>query len=116
MDGKRDLEYLPPLSLTEVGNSSQIYGPSSHNSLGLPKRGPYHPQANGMVEHLHRQLKAALKCHASSASWMMLLGVQTALKEDLNCTTAELMYGTTLRQPGEFFDPTTATSTPMPRS
>ena len=26
-----------------------------------------------------------------------------ALKEDLHCTTAELVYGTTLRLPGEFF-------------
>ena len=81
----------------------------------------YHPQANGMVERLHRQLKAALKCHASSASWMdalplVLLGVRTALKEDFNCTTAELVYGTTLRLPGEFFDPTTAPSTPDPAS
>jgi len=26
----------------------------------------YHPQANGMVERFHRQLKAAIKCHESS--------------------------------------------------
>ena len=32
--------------------------------------------------------------------------IRTALKEDLHCTSAELVYGTTLRLPGEFFTPT----------
>ena len=61
----------------------------------------YHPAANGMVERLHRQLKAALKCHALP---LVLLGIRTALKEDLKCTAAEMVYGTTLRLPGEFFN------------
>ena len=26
----------------------------------------YHPESNGMVERLHRQLKAAIKCHDTS--------------------------------------------------
>ena len=72
----------------------------------------YQSQANGMVERFHRQLKAALKCYSNSTNWMdtlslVLLGVRTALKEDLHCTTAELVYGTTLRLPGEFLDATT---------
>ncbi|GFU99519.1 hypothetical protein TNCV_784201 [Trichonephila clavipes] len=25
----------------------------------------YHPQANGMIEELHRPLKSAIKCHAT---------------------------------------------------
>ena len=36
----------------------------------------------------------------------MLLGIRTALKEDIQCTAAELVYGTSLRLPGEFFDST----------
>ena len=37
------------------------------------------------------------------------LGLRTALKQDLGCSTAELVYGTssTLRIPGEFFAPGT---------
>jgi transposase InsO family protein len=71
----------------------------------------YHPIANGMVERLHRQLKAALKTYPSPERWteslpMVLLGIRTALKEDLHCTAAELVYGTTLRLPGEFFTTT----------
>ena len=34
---------------------------------------------------------------------MVLLGICTAVKEDLHCTAAELVYGTTLRLPAEFF-------------
>ena len=68
----------------------------------------YHPIANGMVERLNRQLKASLKAHSDPINWsdtlpLVLLGIRTALKEDLHCTAAELVYGTTLRLPGEFF-------------
>ena len=35
---------------------------------------------------------------------LVLLGIRTALKADLQCSTAELVYGTTLRLPGEFFN------------
>ena len=34
---------------------------------------------------------------------LILLGIRTALKEDINSTTAEMIYGTTLRLPGQFF-------------
>ena len=56
----------------------------------------YHPAANGMVERLHRQLKASLMATSSSTSWvealpMVLLGIRTSLKEDLGCTSAELV-------------------------
>ena len=69
----------------------------------------YHPIANGLIERLHRQLKAALKAHHNPAHWteilpIVLLGIRTAVKEDIGCSTAELVYGTTLRLPGEYFD------------
>ena len=69
----------------------------------------YHPQSNGMVERLHRQLKAALKAHGNT-SWMdslplVLLGIRTAVKEDIQCTAAEMVYGATLRLPGELITP-----------
>lgn len=68
----------------------------------------YHPQANGMVERFHRQLKAALKALHDASTWaeslpLILLGIRTAVKEDLHASTAEMVYGTTLRIPGEFF-------------
>ena len=68
----------------------------------------YHPIANGMVEHFHRQLKASLKSSPTLTQWvdslsMVLLRICTLLKEDIGCSSAELIYGTTLRVPGEFF-------------
>ncbi len=61
----------------------------------------YHPQSNDMVERFHRQLKASLKAQLNPPAWInalpfVLLGIRTALKEDI---AAELVYGTTLRLP-----------------
>ena len=65
----------------------------------------YHPAANGMVERLHRQLKAAIKCHQNNrwteALPTVLLGIRAAWREDLQATAAELVYGEPLRLPGE---------------
>ncbi|GFX86507.1 retrovirus-related Pol polyprotein from transposon 17.6 [Trichonephila clavipes] len=57
----------------------------------------YHPQANGMIEELHRPLKSAIKCHATER-WtevlpIILLGLRASLKEDILCTPAELVLG-----------------------
>lgn len=69
---------------------------------------PYHPQCNGIIERFHRTLKAAILCHDPS-NWTdylptILLGLRSVHKADLNASPAELVYGTTLRIPGEFFD------------
>lgn len=69
----------------------------------------YHPACNGLVERFHRQLKAAIMCHADH-NWteslpLVLLGVRSAIKEDLQTSSAELVYGEPLRLPGEFFNP-----------
>lgn len=65
----------------------------------------YHPQANGMVERLHRQLKAAIRCHETD-DWdilpVVLMGIRTAWKEDIASTAAEMVYGETIKLPGEF--------------
>ncbi|GFW94148.1 integrase catalytic domain-containing protein [Trichonephila clavipes] len=68
----------------------------------------YHPQANGTIEELHRPLKRSIKCHATER-WtevlpIILLGLRASLKEDILCTPAELVFGTTIRMPGEMFD------------
>ena len=73
----------------------------------------YHPIANGLVKRLHGQLKAAIKCLPNPNDWIsgltwILLGIRTGFKEDIGCSSAELLYGTTLHIPGElvFHHPT----------
>ena len=75
----------------------------------------YHPIANGLVERFHCQLKAALKASLDPTNWvdmlpMVLLKIHTYLKQDLKSSTAELVYRTTLRLPGDFFQSTTVAS------
>ena len=67
----------------------------------------YHPQANGMVERIHRQLKASLQARMNGPGGMdhlplVLLHLRTAWREDPDCTAAELVYGTNLTLPGDF--------------
>ena len=67
----------------------------------------YHPIVNGLVERFHQQLKSALKASSHSDNWtdmlpLVLLGIYMTLQKDIHCTTAELVYGTILRLPGEF--------------
>lgn len=69
----------------------------------------YHPASNGICERIHRQMKAGLMCHQDE-SWskalpLVLLGMRTALKEDLDTSPAELVYGEPLRVPGDFLTP-----------
>ena len=67
----------------------------------------YHPQANGLVERMHRHLKSALKARLSEADWMddlavVLLGLRSAWRQSADTSPAELLYGVSLRLPGQF--------------
>ena len=62
---------------------------------------------NGLIERQHRTIKSALKCHLlKHNSWvdalpLVLLGIRAAVKEDLNCSSAQLVYGSAIVLPGE---------------
>ena len=78
----------------------------------------YHPQANSLIERNHRDLKASLKCSLSGPNWVdelpwVLLRLRTAPKEDLRSSSAELVYGSPLTVPGDFFPDSTSRSAPQ---
>ena len=63
------------------------------------------------MERFHQQQKAALMERLTGANWVdelpwALLGIRTTPKEDTNCSTAELVYGSPLTVPGEFIPST----------
>ena len=83
---------------------SKLFGIETHTTTA------YHPQSNGMVERFHRQLKAALKARTTGPDWvaelpMVMLGIRSSWRVDPDCSPAELVYGSTLRLPGEFLQP-----------
>ena len=71
----------------------------------------YHPQADGMVERFHRQLKVALHARCSRGDWLehlpwVLLGLCAAPKEEAGVSAAEATYGHSLVLPsrvGQFW-------------
>lgn len=70
---------------------------------------PYHPQSNGTVERWHRTLKSALMARLTETSWIdelatVMLGLRAAARADTGVSAAELIYGSTIRLPGDFYD------------
>nr|VZI12068.1 unnamed protein product [Spirometra erinaceieuropaei] len=64
-----------------------------------------------MVERLHLQLKTVLLAVEDPGNWsdnlpLALLGIRAALKSDLGCNAAELVFSSILRLPGEMITPT----------
>ena len=83
-----------------------------HRLLGISslRTTAYHPQANGLVERVHRVIKERLCARGGSTNWMdhlpmVLLGIRTSVREDTGLCPAELVYGTALHLPGEFLSP-----------
>ncbi|CAH1379280.1 unnamed protein product, partial [Tenebrio molitor] len=75
----------------------------------------YRPQSNGIIERWHRTIKAAIMCR-ENPNWTailpsVLIGLRAAIKEDIQCSPAELTLGTELRLPGEFFLDSTSNTT-----
>ena len=60
---------------------------------------------------MHRTMKSALKAKlGSDPNWvdalpLVLLGMRASVKSDLHCSVAEMVFGETLRLPGEFVMP-----------
>jgi len=76
-------------------------------SLGMKhvKTTAYHPQANGMVERLHRQIKEGLRAREAGTAWLehlpwVLLGLRAAPKEEAGVSAAEVALGARLELPG----------------
>lgn len=100
-----------PLNLTSDRGSqfeSRVWG-KVMTLLGIRRfrTASYHPQANAMVERFHRQLKASIMASRQPREeWcatlpLVLLGIRASLKQDLQHSSAKLVYGTNLRLPGE---------------
>nr|VZI12705.1 unnamed protein product [Spirometra erinaceieuropaei] len=69
------------------------------------------PTSKRQLQRFLGMLKTALRAVEDPGNWsdnlpLALLGIRAALKSDLGCSAAELVFGTILRLPGEMITPT----------
>ncbi|UYV64474.1 hypothetical protein LAZ67_3000868, partial [Cordylochernes scorpioides] len=67
----------------------------------------YHPQSNGKIERFHRTLKATISSH-NYIRWTerlpsVLLGLRSSIYGSSDFSIAQMVFGKTIRLPGEFF-------------
>ncbi|VDL86631.1 unnamed protein product [Schistocephalus solidus] len=96
----------PPLSRLIVVPSSNLTLFSLTLECTRIRTTAYYPAANGMVKRFHRQLKASLRAVDDPENWkcqlpLVQLNIRSALKSDLDCSTAELVVGASVRLPDE---------------
>ena len=68
----------------------------------------YHPQNNELAERTIQTIKKSLKTFSEDSNWhfflpLTMLALRALVKEDLDSTASEIVFGTQLRLPGEFF-------------
>ena len=107
----RTARFGVPAELTSDRGSqftSELWATLSQlNGTRLHRTTAYHPQSNGIVERFYRHLKSALMARLTGADWIdklpwVLLGIRTVPKEDLGCSSPEMVYGASLTVPGYF--------------
>ena len=83
-------------------------------SLGvkIQRTTAYHPEANGLVERLHRSLKEALTARCDAPNWShqlpwVLMGLRSAFRPDLNASPTAMVLGSPISLPGDFWFPAT---------
>ncbi|XP_064464357.1 uncharacterized protein LOC135375615 [Ornithodoros turicata] len=83
--------------------------PSSYPAVGCThlKTTPYHRAANSSPPFAHTPTPTI-----GLIIRFVLLGLRSVVREDLKCSTAELVYGATLRSPEDFLSPVTHDRTP----
>lgn len=113
---------VPETILTDQGRQfeSDLFT-SLAKFLGITKTRTtaYNPKCNGAVERFHRHLKSSIMCHATER-WVevlptVLLGIRSSLKQDIGATTADLVYGCSIRLPGEFLQASSGATAQLSR-
>ena len=80
---------------------------SEHIFYCLTRKAVLHAliQEVSFFSRCNRSLKSALRAMLNQSNWLenLPLVLCSAIKEGIQCSSAEVIYGTTLRLPGQFF-------------
>ena len=68
----------------------------------------YHPQANGLVERIHRTIRVALSALEDPSSWaealpLITLAINNQISDNNSFTPYQMVFGQAARLPGTFF-------------
>ncbi len=81
----------------------------------------YHPQSNGMVERLHRQMKEALRARGGASTWLdhlpwVMLGIRATPKDACGVSAGQAAFGHLLSVPGQLLPPPSTRFVDQPAS
>ena len=102
---------VPGLLTTDRGaqfNNSLFRSWCTNLNVRLNHTTAYHPCSNGIVEREHSKLKASLRAIGDPA-WhlrlpIVILAWNNAVREDYQHSPAQMLYGTNVRLPLDFFE------------
>lgn len=82
----------------------KLFGINLHHTTA------YHPQSNGMIERFNKTLKIGIKCRENN-DWSLILpsvlmGIRSSLILDSDFSAFQLVYGTEMKLPSDFFETT----------
>ncbi|BHF69215.1 hypothetical protein SprV_0301225800 [Sparganum proliferum] len=106
------LRNLPHLGsrMTDKLRSDRFFLPEIQTDLKAWTRRACYPVARRIVERFYCQLTTSLPTAGDPAKWtgnflLILLGIFSALKLDLACSANRLMFGASVRLPGQINSP-----------
>ena len=72
----------------------------------------YHPQSNGLIERFHRRLKDSLRAQSDAypLDWysklpFILLSIRTSIREDVELSSSQTVFGSELNLPSDLLSP-----------
>lgn len=103
---------VPNVIITDRGSqfeSDLFIALTRYMGIRHQRTSAYHPKSNGFNENPHRHLKAALIANRSKGDWVdrlpvVMMAFRNQLREDLQASPSQMVLGTNVQLPADFFE------------